>query len=127
MLTWAYMHRLLAAIDLISWIGNESKGDKMSKTMDLAGVGEVADLLGLSRQRIDQLAADSRSGFPEPVKVERRGLATRRLWRASEVVAWGRATGRVPVLSGPKCSIESERVHRTSRTTNEAPPQGRAR
>lgn len=61
----------------------------------LIGIGEVSELLGLSRQRVDQLAADNRAGFPEPVEVVVRGLAKRRLWDRKAVEAWGKKTGRL--------------------------------
>ena len=60
------------------------------------GITEAAQLLGVSRQRIDQLASDSRADFPEPVAVITNGLAKARRWHRDDVIAWGRATGRLP-------------------------------
>lgn len=61
----------------------------------LLGAGAVADLLNISRQRVDQLASDVRSGFPKPAEVIKQGLATRRLWKRSDVLSWGKKTGRI--------------------------------
>jgi len=55
---------------------------------ELMGTAEVALLLGVSRQRVLQLA--SRAGFPEPVAVLRMG----NVWRGAEVREW--AEGRKP-------------------------------
>ena len=57
---------------------------------DLVGVTEIGDLLGVSRQRADQLTRTE--GFPEPVAV----LSAGRIWRLLDVEAWARATGRRP-------------------------------
>jgi len=62
--------------------------------VELAGVTAVAAALGISRQRVDQLAADRRSGFPEPREVIVEGLASRRLWDLAEVKRWAVKTGR---------------------------------
>ena len=64
------------------------------------GITEAAVLLGISRQRVDQLASDSRAGFPEPVEVVTNGLAKARRWHRHEVIAWGRATGRLSTEDG---------------------------
>jgi prophage regulatory protein len=53
-----------------------------------AGVTEIGDLLGVSRQRADQLTRTER--FPEPVAV----LSAGRIWRRVDVEDWARATGR---------------------------------
>jgi prophage regulatory protein len=53
-----------------------------------AGVTEIGDLLGVSRQRADQLTRTER--FPEPVAV----LSAGRIWRRVDVQDWARATGR---------------------------------
>jgi prophage regulatory protein len=52
------------------------------------GVTEIGDLLGVSRQRADQLTRTER--FPEPVAV----LSAGRIWRRVDVQDWARATGR---------------------------------
>jgi predicted DNA-binding transcriptional regulator AlpA len=54
----------------------------------LVGVREIALLLGVSRQRADQIARTK--GFPDPIAA----LATGRIWDRSAVVRWARETGR---------------------------------
>jgi prophage regulatory protein len=56
--------------------------------MDLVGLTEIADMLGVSRQRVDQLAATE--AFPEPVA----DLAAGRVWKLADVEKWAKATGR---------------------------------
>jgi predicted DNA-binding transcriptional regulator AlpA len=56
---------------------------------DLVGVNEIGDLLGVSRQRADQLSR--LEGFPEPIGT----IAAGRIWRRADVEAWARATGRL--------------------------------
>lgn len=48
----------------------------------LAGIHEIAELLGVSRQRVDQLSRQA--GFPEPLDTIRLG----RVWRLVDVEAW---------------------------------------
>lgn len=62
----------------------------------LVGAHEIRELLGVSRQRVYQLAA--RSDFPEPVA----HLAQGKIWTADEVTAWiearrARSRGAGPV------------------------------
>ena len=54
----------------------------------LAGVHEIAELLGVSRQRVDQLSRQV--GFPEPVDT----ICTGRVWRLVDVEAWARRRAR---------------------------------
>jgi predicted DNA-binding transcriptional regulator AlpA len=56
---------------------------------DLIRVGEVARLLGVSRQRAHQLASEE--SFPTPVARDRRG----RLWSREVVEDWGAHGGVV--------------------------------
>ena len=56
---------------------------------ELLGVTEVAELLGISRQRVQQLT-ETDPDFPAPAETLARG----RVWRRSDVVNWARATGR---------------------------------
>jgi prophage regulatory protein len=56
---------------------------------DLVGLTEIAELLGVSRQRVDQLAAGD--DFPEPIAV----LAAGRIWNCSDIEAWARRNGRL--------------------------------
>jgi predicted DNA-binding transcriptional regulator AlpA len=53
------------------------------------GVTEMADLLGLSRQRCDQLSRTK--GFPDPVAE----LASGRVWNTEDVERWARETRRI--------------------------------
>jgi prophage regulatory protein len=55
----------------------------------LVGPQEVAELLGVSRQRLQQLA--ERPDFPEPVAV----LALGRVWETAAIREWARKTGRL--------------------------------
>jgi len=56
--------------------------------IELWGTGDIADLLGVSRSRADQLSRQF--GFPKPYA---RAFG-RRLWRKSEIVKWAKQTGR---------------------------------
>ena len=58
-------------------------------TETFIGAAEIADFLGVSRQRVSQLA--TRDGFPAPVA----DLATGRVWNAVQVARWAAATGRI--------------------------------
>ena len=57
--------------------------------VEVLGVTEVAELLGISRQRVDQLS-HSDPDFPEPVAELGRG----RVWARAAIVKWARETGR---------------------------------
>lgn len=54
------------------------------------GTSEIAEFLGITNQRVDQLAR--RPDFPEPVAV----LAAGRIWNQIDIEAWARRTGRIP-------------------------------
>ena len=54
----------------------------------LAGVAEVAGMLGVSRQRVSQLAGSR--DFPEPVVT----LAAGPVWERKAVEDWAERTGR---------------------------------
>jgi predicted DNA-binding transcriptional regulator AlpA len=56
---------------------------------ELLGVTEVAELLGISRQRVQQLT-ERDPDFPAPAETLARG----RVWRRSDIEDWARATGR---------------------------------
>ena len=56
--------------------------------MNLVGTHELAELLGVSRQRADQLARQT--GFPKPVAELKGG----RVWRLSDVDRWNRKRKR---------------------------------
>jgi predicted DNA-binding transcriptional regulator AlpA len=51
---------------------------------------EIAELLGISRQRVDQIAKTDPT-FPQPVVVLRRI----RVWETAAVEKWARETGRI--------------------------------
>ncbi|WP_198955282.1 hypothetical protein [Kineosporia sp. R_H_3] len=57
----------------------------------LVGSAEIAAMLGVSRQRVVQLARTP--GFPEPEA----DLKTGRIWSREKVAAWATATGRTIV------------------------------
>lgn len=57
--------------------------------LDLMGTTEIAERLGVSRQRADQLSRTD--GFPEPVAE----IAAGRIWLREEVEQWGRTSGRM--------------------------------
>lgn len=64
---------------------------------DLVTGAEAARRLGVSRQRLQQLAA--RDDFPEPLGV----LGRANVWRSSDVAEWAATQGRgylVPVADG---------------------------
>jgi predicted DNA-binding transcriptional regulator AlpA len=56
---------------------------------DLMGAAEIGELLGVSRQRVQQLI--SRPDFPAPAVV----LAMGKVWRTADVKDWARAHGRL--------------------------------
>lgn len=57
--------------------------------LDVVGIREIADVLNLTTQRVDQLArTDPR--FPAPAAV----LAAGRIWRRADIEQWAKKTGR---------------------------------
>lgn len=52
---------------------------------DLMGVHEIAEMLGVSRQRVDRIVATDAS-FPSPVAV----LAAGRIWKRADVETWAK-------------------------------------
>lgn len=62
--------------------------------VDLVGLTEIAGILGVSRQRIHQLAATD--AFPPPEAEVSAG----RLWKRTDIEEWARATGRTIVEEG---------------------------
>lgn len=61
---------------------------------ELVGVAEIAELLGVSRQRASEL--QSRSGFPRPLQVLRAGPVWPKPWIVRFVEDWRRVGGRPP-------------------------------
>ena len=57
--------------------------------MDLVGLTEIADMLGVSRSRAHQLAETE--GFPTPVGE----ISAGRIWERADVERWARGTGRI--------------------------------
>ena len=55
----------------------------------LVGVAEIAEMLGVSRQRVNAIVK-SQATFPEP----QAELSAGRIWLRSEVVAWAKSQGR---------------------------------
>jgi predicted DNA-binding transcriptional regulator AlpA len=53
------------------------------------GTSEIAKLLGVSRQRANQLA--QREGFPEPIA----RLAAGPIWESADIERWAREAGRI--------------------------------
>lgn len=56
---------------------------------DLMGIAEIRTLLGISRQRADQLAR--RPDFPRPVAE----LAMGKVWDGNDVRKWAKKDGRL--------------------------------
>lgn len=56
----------------------------------LASTVELAELLGVTRQRVDQLTRAD--GFPSPAAE----LAIGRVWDRAAVIEWAKAVGRLP-------------------------------
>lgn len=56
---------------------------------ELVGLTEVADLVGISKQRVLQLI-ESDPSFPEPAATLSRG----RVWKRADILKWAKATGR---------------------------------
>jgi predicted DNA-binding transcriptional regulator AlpA len=59
-------------------------------THHLVGVAEIAELLGISRQRVNAIVK-THEDFPRP-EVE---LAAGRIWKREDVERWARKTGRI--------------------------------
>lgn len=59
-------------------------------THHLMGLTEIARLLGVSRQRADEIAKKD-PGFPKPAAV----LTAGRIWMRGDVEAWAQRTGRL--------------------------------
>jgi len=57
----------------------------------LVGVGEIARMLGISRQRINKIAQTD-PAFPKP-EAE---LMSGRVWKRADVERWAKKVGRLP-------------------------------
>jgi hypothetical protein len=62
----------------------------VTQKLDLAGLTEIADMLDLSRQRVDQILRSDPT-LPAPVAV----ISAGRIWRRADVERWARRTGRL--------------------------------
>ena len=62
----------------------------MRDVQHLMSAAEIGTLLGISRQRVDQIAKADPT-FPEPVAV----LSGIRVWETNAVTKWARETGRL--------------------------------
>lgn len=62
------------------------------------GLTEIAEYLGVSRQRVHQLTHSP--GFPEPVA----RLSAGHIWTREDVEAWARDSGRVQSADSPQDS-----------------------
>ncbi len=60
-----------------------------SEVHHLVGAAEIGVMLGISRQRVQQLA--DKPGFPAPTVV----LSMGKVWHADDVRRWAETTGRV--------------------------------
>ncbi|HEY5013940.1 MAG TPA: helix-turn-helix domain-containing protein [Acidimicrobiia bacterium] len=56
---------------------------------ELVGQAEIANMLGVTKQRVHQLARTE--GFPAPTAE----LAAGRIWRRKDIEAWARRNGRL--------------------------------
>ena len=82
----------------------------------LAGTAEIAAMLGVSRQRVQQLTA--RADFPEPYDVLAAG---RRIWQRADVEAWASTHGRLTGECRPDNSLRSAYVTPETLRTSEPP------
>ncbi len=62
----------------------------VSSVRHLVGVAEIAEMLGVTRQRVNQLIKEA-ADFPTP-EAE---LSAGRIWRRDAVEEWARRTGRL--------------------------------
>lgn len=61
---------------------------------DLLGLAEVADMLGVSKQRAHQIANDRHSGFPDAIA----HLRATPVWREADVAEFVRMTRRTDLV-----------------------------
>ncbi len=61
----------------------------MADQIDVVGTWEIAEMIGVSRQRVDKISRTD-AGFPDPAAELRSG----RIWWRTDVVAWMSSTGR---------------------------------
>lgn len=63
----------------------------MANALDLVGVAEIAELLGVTRQYVHKLIRQS-DEFPPPVATLSAGL----IWMREDVAAWAEQNRRIP-------------------------------
>jgi prophage regulatory protein len=80
---------LITSNTLERFLGDYQGLSSLGLKQELMGTSEIAELFGVTNQRVDQLAR--RADFPDPVAV----LAAGRIWNRADVEAWGRRTGRI--------------------------------
>jgi hypothetical protein len=56
---------------------------------ELVGTAEIAEMLGVTNQRVDQLSRTE--SFPAPIAV----LAAGRIWQREAIERWAREAGRI--------------------------------
>lgn len=83
----------LAQAGVTSWADFE-KGLELSNSPQLVGVGEIAPILGVSKQRVSELA--STPGFPEPLARLKSGPVWDSRAIGNFVKEWRRTPGRPP-------------------------------
>jgi prophage regulatory protein len=57
---------------------------------DVVSTHEIAEMLGVSRQRVDEIAR-THAEFPKPIAKLRAG----RIWRRADIEKWAKKTGRL--------------------------------
>lgn len=62
-------------------------------TVDLVGAREIADMLGVSRQRVHEIA--KRPDFPKPVRHTGSRVAT--IWLREDIENWIESSGRAVI------------------------------
>jgi predicted DNA-binding transcriptional regulator AlpA len=73
---------------LESLVGTSQVTTTIAAMHHLVGAAEIGRLLGVSRQRVQQLV--NRDDFPEPEAVLEMG----KVWKRSDVEEWARSRGR---------------------------------
>lgn len=84
-----YRGRCLVIVKIRLGVGDRQGAMFGPVTLDLVGIAEVAEILGVSTQRVDQIARTDAT-FPPPVAELRAG----RIWQRHDVNTWAQHTGR---------------------------------
>lgn len=71
---------------------------RLVDVFELVGTAEIADELGVTTQRLHQIRASDRLGFPEPVTT----LTCGKIWVRSDINAWARTWRRKPGRPGKR-------------------------